>query len=75
LPFSAQQILGVPVPAQRLCAATSAIFGRGWQQLVDHARSRAFLSVDFYLEHSNCQALCDPLRNIKRFSSHADVGV
>jgi hypothetical protein len=75
LPFSAQQILGVPVPTQRLFPAASAIFRRRGKQLVYHTRRGARLSLDIYLERLDRQALRNPLRNLERFSSHANVCV
>ncbi len=67
--------MGVPLPAQRLSTPSSAIFDSRGQQLVDHTRRGARLSLDVYLKRLDCQALCNPLRNLERFSSHANVCV
>jgi len=57
LPFSAEQILGISVPAERLRPPAHAIPHGRPDQLVDDGHRRPFLSVNPYVQRFDRQAL------------------
>jgi hypothetical protein len=57
LPFPAEQIVGIPVQAERLYPATRTVLRRRCRELVDHPRDRAPLPVKLYHQCFNRQTV------------------